>query len=60
MRDALATLPWVETSSIVTDRKTLQAKFTVKEKSAFKVDELKRALGDRYADGLTVLTEPTP
>ena len=59
MRDALATLPWVETSSIVTDRKTLQAKFTVKDRSAFNTDELKRALGERYADGMTVLTEPT-
>lgn len=43
----------------MTSGKTLQAKFTVKEKSAFNMDELKRALGDRYSDGLTVLTEPT-
>ena len=41
------------------DRKTLQAKFTVKNKSAFNVDEMKRALGDKYADGMTVLAGPT-
>jgi hypothetical protein len=43
----------------VTDSKTLQAKFTVKSKSAFNVEELKWALGDRYGDGMTVLTGPT-
>lgn len=59
MRNALTTLPWVESKSIVTDSKTLQAKFTVSSKSAFNVEEVKRALGDRYADGMTVLTGPT-
>jgi hypothetical protein len=59
VRNALTTLPWVETNSIKTDSKTLQAKFTVKSKSAFNVEELKRALGDRYGDGMTVLTGPT-
>jgi hypothetical protein len=43
----------------VADRKTLQAKFTVKNKSAFNLDEVKRALGERYGDGMTVLTGPT-
>ena len=59
MRDALATLPWVEPNSIVVDKKALQAKFTVTSKGAFKEEELKRALGGRYADGMTVLTGPT-
>jgi len=59
VRDALATLPWVEKDSIVTDKKALQAKFTVTSKGAFKEEELKRALGDRYSSGMTVLTGPT-
>ena len=33
------------------DKKVLQAKFTVTSKAAFNQEELKRALGDRYADG---------
>jgi hypothetical protein len=43
----------------VADRATRQAKFTVTSKSAFNMEELKRALGDKYADGMTVLTGPT-
>jgi hypothetical protein len=43
----------------VTDRKLRQAKFTVKSKSAFNLDEVKQALGDRYGDGVAVLTGPT-
>ena len=48
MRQPLTTLPWVETDTIVTNRNTRQAKFTVKGKQAFNLEELKRALGDRY------------
>jgi hypothetical protein len=43
----------------VTDRNLRQAKFTVKTKSAFNLDEVKQALGERYSDGVTVLTGPT-
>ena len=59
MRDALATLPWVEPQSIVADRNNRQAKFTVKDKKAFNLDEVKQALGERYRDGVTVMTGPT-
>lgn len=59
MRDALATLPWVETKSIVADRKIQQAKFTVKDKRAFNLDEVKQVLGDQYRDGVAVLVGPT-
>ena len=59
MREALTTLPWVEPDSIVADRKIRQAKFKVKDRSAFNADELKKALGDKYGDGMTVLTGPT-
>ena len=59
MRDALTTLPWVEPQSIVADRKIQQTKFTVKDKKAFNLDEVKQVLGDQYRDGVTVLTGPT-
>ena len=59
MRDALTTLPWVEPKSIAADRKTQQAKFTVKDKKAFNMEELKKALGERYGEGVSVLAGPT-
>ena len=59
MRDALTTLPWVESDSIQADRKTRQVKFTVKSKSAFDLDEVKRALGSRYGGGVKTLAGPT-
>jgi hypothetical protein len=43
----------------VTDGKTRQAKFTVKGKDKFNLDELKRALGSRYGDGVKLLAGPT-
>jgi len=55
----LTTLPWVEPASIVSDGKIRQAKFTVKDKAKFNLDEVKRALGTRYADGVKVLAGPT-
>ena len=59
MRDALTTLPWVESDSIVTDGKLRQAKFTVKDKAAFNLEEVKKALGGRYDSGVKVLAGPT-
>lgn len=35
MSEAVATLPWVESSSIRADRKTRQVRFTIKSRSAF-------------------------
>jgi hypothetical protein len=43
----------------VADRKTRQSKFTVKSKAAFNLNEVKRALGSRYSDGVTTLVGPT-
>ena len=39
--------------------KIQQAKFTVKDKTAFNLDEVKQVLGDQYRDGVTVLAGPT-
>jgi hypothetical protein len=57
--EALITLPWVESDSIKTDGKKRQALFTVKDRAKFNLDELKKALGSRYGDGVKVLTGPT-
>jgi hypothetical protein len=56
---ALATLPWVESDSIKADGKKRQAKFTVTDPAKFNLDEVKRALGDRYGGGVKLLAGPT-
>jgi copper chaperone CopZ len=55
----LSTLPWIAPETITADRKLRQVKFTVKDRTAFKLDAVKDALGDRYSDGMKLLTEPT-
>jgi hypothetical protein len=57
--EALITLPWVESDSIKTDGNKRQALFIVKDRAKFNLDELKQALGSRYADGVKVLSGPT-
>jgi hypothetical protein len=59
---AIATLPWVEKTSIVTNANTLQVKFTVKDAKQFNDAEVIQALkdkGTRYSDGAKKLTGPT-
>ncbi|HVK09013.1 MAG TPA: hypothetical protein VM597_09580 [Gemmataceae bacterium] len=60
MRDALATLPWVETDSIQPSREKRQVKFTVKDKAKFDFEAVKKALADKgYDSGAKILTGPT-
>ena len=60
MRSALATLPWVETESIVADRGTTQVRFTVKDRAQFDFEAIKAALKEKgYDSGAKVLTGPT-
>ncbi len=59
MATALTTLPWVETDTIKTDGGRRQAKFTVKDRTKFDLEEVKRALGRRYSGGVKVLAGPT-
>jgi len=60
VRSALATLPWVETNSIVTDRDSTQVRFTLKDRSQYDFEQVKSALKkDGYAAGVKVLTGPT-
>lgn len=58
MSQALASLPWVEPGSIKADGKKRQAKFTVTDPAKFNMDEVKRALGDRYGGGVKLLAGP--
>ena len=59
MSEALISLPWVDSDTIKTDAKKRQAKFKVKDAAKFNMDEVKQALGPRYADGAKVLAGPT-
>ncbi len=60
MRDALATLPWVETDSIQPNRDKRQVKFTVADKAKFDFEAVKKVLADAgYDSGAKVLTGPT-
>jgi hypothetical protein len=59
VRDILATLPWVEPDSIKPNGKTRQVKLTVKDRAKFNIEDVRKALGSRYGDGVKVLTEPT-
>jgi hypothetical protein len=56
---ALASLPWVEPGSVKADGRKRQAKFTVTDRAKFDMDEVRKALGWRYADGVKVLAGPT-
>jgi hypothetical protein len=59
VRQSLTTLPWVEPDSIVTEPKTRQVRFTLKDRNAFDEEAVKTALGTRYARRLKLLTGPT-
>jgi hypothetical protein len=60
VRDALATLPWVESSSIEADRGKRQVKFTVTDREKFDFQEVKKLLDDKgYGSGVKVLAGPT-
>ena len=62
MREAIATLPWVETDSIKTDSSKMQVMFTVKDAAQFNeqavIDALKKK-ANKYGDGAKKLTGPT-
>lgn len=62
MRDAIATLPWVETSTIKTDSAKMQVKFTAKDPKQFDDEAVKAALkekGSKYSSGATKLSGPS-
>jgi hypothetical protein len=58
VREALATLPWVEQGSIEPDRSSRTVKFGINDASKFDVGELSEVLGPRYRRGMEVLQGP--
>ena len=59
MADALATLPWVEADSIKADRATRQAKFTVKDRAKFNLEEIQSVISKAGYPSTKLLTGPT-
>jgi len=59
VRDALATLPWVETSTIDANRELRQVKFTVKDKAQFDLAAAKKVIADAGYDSTKLLVGPT-
>lgn len=59
MSGSLTEISWIDSDTIKADGKLLQVKFTVKDREKFNLDEVKQAVGKRYASGLVVLTGPT-
>jgi len=62
VRSAIATLPWVEVSSIKTDATKLQVQFTVTDPKLFDDAEVVEALkkkGSKYSNGAVKLTGPS-
>ncbi|MBA4063272.1 MAG: hypothetical protein C0501_06085 [Isosphaera sp.] len=59
MAAALATLPWVEQTSIVADRRTRQARFTVTDRAKFDLAEVERVVLKAGYPKTKLLTGPT-
>jgi hypothetical protein len=57
--EALATLPWVERDSIKASRATRQAKFTVKDRARFDLEEVQAVVGKAGYPKTRLLTGPT-
>jgi hypothetical protein len=58
VRDALATLPWVEKDSIGVDASSKMVTFGIKEKGKFDLEELTGKLSKKYQTGLKVEKAP--
>lgn len=58
MRQALATLPWVEQASIQTDIPTRQVRFNLTDKTAWSEEQVRSALKAKSFPDVTVLTAP--
>jgi hypothetical protein len=59
VRKALGTLPWVEQDSIQIDIPNREVRFNLKDKGAFKEEELKKALKAQGFPVVTVKSAPT-
>jgi hypothetical protein len=57
--EALATLPWVEPDSIKAVRATRQAKFTVKDRNQFDLEQVRSVVSKAGYPSTKLLTGPT-
>jgi hypothetical protein len=57
--EALATLPWVEAGSIKADRTTRQAKFTIKDRTKFNLEEVQSVISKAGYPRTKLLAGPT-
>jgi hypothetical protein len=58
VRQALATLPWVEQASIQTDIPTRKVRFNLTDKTAWSEEQVRSALKNKSFPDVTVLTAP--
>jgi hypothetical protein len=58
VRDALATLPWVEKDSIDVDASAKKVTFGIKDKDKFDFDKVRSVLSKKYQTGLKLEKEP--
>jgi hypothetical protein len=59
VRDALLTLPWVESDSIETSKELRQVRFKVKDKAQFDLEAAKKAISAKGYDNVKLLSGPT-
>ena len=58
MRKALATLPWVEYSTIDADKDTHKVRFGINDRKPYSEEALTEALPKRFRKGVKVLQGP--
>jgi hypothetical protein len=58
VRKALATLPWVEQATVVTDVPTREVRFDLKDKVGFSEEAARDALKNQGFKEMTVRTAP--
>jgi len=58
VRDALASLPWVDQDSTRFDRISHKVKFGIYDKSKFDLDQIREALPEKYREGLELASGP--
>jgi hypothetical protein len=58
VRKALATLPWVEQASVLTDVPSREVRFNLTDRKSFNEDGLRHALKEQKFAEMTVKTSP--
>jgi hypothetical protein len=59
VRKALATLPWVEHKSVLTDVSKTEVRFNLKDRTAFDEGQLQKALEGQGFPEMTVRSRPS-